>query len=84
MGTSGRASLEVPEGTLIEGTSRNDGTAEVLKSCGWRWSRNLGAWFVPQSRDQAGQLKITAGLLRTRPKFFCELERTDEDGGPAK
>lgn len=40
-----------PAGTLIEGTSRGDGTAEVLKSCGWRWSRNLGAWYVPQSRD---------------------------------
>lgn len=44
-----------PDGTLIEGTSRNDGTAEILKSCGWRWSRHLGAWFVPQSRDRAAK-----------------------------
>ena len=39
------------EGTLIEGTSRADGTNHILKACGWRWSRNLGAWYVPASRD---------------------------------
>lgn len=44
-----------PEGTLIEGTSRGDGTAEILKGCGWRWSRNLGSWYVPQSRDKAAK-----------------------------
>ena len=41
------------EGTLIEGTSRADGTNHILKACGWRWSRNLGAWYVPASRDRA-------------------------------
>lgn len=39
-------------GTLIEGTSRGDGTAEILKATGWRWGRSLGAWYVPQSRDR--------------------------------
>lgn len=39
-------------GTLIEGLSRGDGTGEVLKACGWRWGRSIGAWFVPQSRDR--------------------------------
>jgi hypothetical protein len=38
------------EGTLIEGTERGDGTAEILKQFGWRWSRNLGSWYVPQTR----------------------------------
>lgn len=44
-----------PEGTLIEGTSRGDGTAEILKACGWRWSRNMGSWYVPQFRDKAAK-----------------------------
>ncbi|WP_244296368.1 DUF3560 domain-containing protein [Pseudoclavibacter terrae] len=39
-------------GTLIEGTARGDGSAAVLKEQRWRWSRNLGAWYVPQSRDR--------------------------------
>lgn len=38
------------EGTMIDGTARGDGTAEILKARGWRWSRNLGAWYVPQTR----------------------------------
>jgi len=40
------------EGTLIEGTSRGDGTAEILKREGWRWGRSIGAWYVPHSRDR--------------------------------
>jgi Domain of unknown function (DUF3560) len=39
------------EGTLIDGTAKGDGTAEILKSCGWRWGRSIGAWYIPQSRD---------------------------------
>lgn len=48
------------EGTLVEGTRRGDGSAEVLKAVvnpytgsrgAWRWSRNLGSWYVPRSRD---------------------------------
>ncbi|MFF2388905.1 DUF3560 domain-containing protein [Agromyces sp. NPDC058104] len=38
-------------GTLARGTARGDGSAEVLKSCGWRWGRSIGAWFIPSSRD---------------------------------
>lgn len=42
-------------GTLAVGTSKGDGSAPILKSCGFRWSRNVdgGAWFLPQSRDHA-------------------------------
>ena len=43
-------------GTMIDGTSRGDGTAEVLKSTGWRWGRSISAWFVPQSRDRLPKL----------------------------
>lgn len=38
-------------GTLIEGTAKGDGTADVLKRTGWRWGRSIAAWYVPNSRD---------------------------------
>ena len=41
------------EGTLLLGTSRGDGSAEVVKALGWRWGRSIGLWFVPRSRDAA-------------------------------
>ncbi|KGJ79295.1 hypothetical protein GY21_05785, partial [Cryobacterium roopkundense] len=44
------------EGTLIDGTSKGDGTAEVLTVSGWRWGRSISAWFIPQSRDRLPKL----------------------------
>lgn len=41
------------DGTLIDGTARGDGTGPILKANGWRWSRGLGAWYVPASRDRS-------------------------------
>lgn len=38
-------------GTLAEGTSRGDTAGPILKACGWRWGRSIGAWYVPRSRD---------------------------------
>lgn len=55
------------DGTLIDGTDRGDGTNVVLKANGWRWSRQLGAWYVPQSRDHAPKtwkINVTAAALR--------------------
>lgn len=46
------------EGTLVHGTTRDDtATIEVLKANGFRWSRNLDAWYLPrnlrhETRDQ--------------------------------
>ncbi|MFJ8385557.1 DUF3560 domain-containing protein [Streptomyces sp. NPDC094438] len=64
------------EGTLIEGTSRNDGSKEVLRtrhySSGYttlaKWSRNLGCWYLPYSRDKRTSkpmLEALAERLRT-------------------
>ncbi|MEK6443684.1 DUF3560 domain-containing protein [Pseudonocardia sp. T1-2H] len=46
------------EGTLLDGTSKGDGSAEVLHASPqlWRWSRNLGTWFVRYSRDRPPRL----------------------------
>lgn len=41
------------EGTLIEGTAKGDGSNIALKANRWRWSRNLGCWYIPSSRDRA-------------------------------
>jgi uncharacterized protein DUF3560 len=38
------------EGTLATGDTRPH--AAILKQIGFRWSRNLGAWFIPNSRDR--------------------------------
>lgn len=46
-------------GTLIEGTARGDGTAEILKAQGWRWGRSICSWYVPQSRDRNLKTWIT-------------------------
>ena len=51
------------EGTLIDGTTRGDGTAEILKANGWRWGRSITSWFVPQSRDHLPKWHV---IRRTR------------------
>jgi hypothetical protein len=65
-------------GTMIDGTSRGDGTAEVLKATGWRWGRSIGAWFVPNSRDHlpnAWKINRTTAALRAAG-FEVETEVT--------
>lgn len=55
------------EGTLLQGSSRGDGTAEVVKALGWRWGRSIGRWFVPRSREQLPRRELierTAQALR--------------------
>ncbi len=32
------------DGTLIDGTSRGDGSGEVLRAHGWRWFRSIAMW----------------------------------------
>ena len=46
------------EGTLLAGTTRGDGSGEVVKACGWRWSRNLGCWYVQRSRDRDADMAL--------------------------
>lgn len=54
-------------GTLLEGTSRGDGSAEVVKRHGWRWGRSIASWYVPQSRERSprrDKIETTAAALR--------------------
>lgn len=49
------------DGTLVEGTTRGDGTNTVLKANGFRWFRTLGLWGIAGSRDRdPNRAKITA------------------------
>lgn len=55
------------EGTLITGTTKGDGTAEVLKSTGWRWGRSIATWYLPHTRDRlpsAWKINRTTKALR--------------------
>ena len=57
-------------GTLLEGTTKGDGTNQLLRAGGlhWRWSAHLGAWYLPRTRDTAPQTAVitaTAETLRT-------------------
>ena len=67
------------EGTLVWGTSRGDGSAEILKTQQWRWGRDLGAWFLPRTRDQRpnrARIERTAQVLR-EAGFTVELDIDD-------
>lgn len=52
------------QGTLIVGTDRGDGAGPVLRQTGWRWSRSLGSWFVPRSRDHRSDQKLIDRTVR--------------------
>lgn len=70
------------EGTLLWGTSRGDGAAEVVRSLQWRWGRSIGAWFVPRSRDSAPNRDLIARTAQALESagFFVEVE---VDAAPA-
>ena len=56
------------DGTILEGTTRGDGTNQLLKPLTWRWSRRLAVWYLPASRDSAPRTAVitgTAEKLRT-------------------
>ncbi|WP_137725646.1 DUF3560 domain-containing protein [Prescottella subtropica] len=67
------------DGALIDGTARGDGTAPILKANRWRWSRNLGSWYIQNSRDRHAklhQINATAEQLRAAG-FTVEIEIDD-------
>lgn len=73
-------------GTLVYGTTRNDGAAPSLKEARFRPSRNLpeGAyWYLPRSRDKAADrwaINVAADALRTLG-FTVHVEIDDATPG---
>ena len=73
------------DGTLVEGTSRGDGTNTVLKANGFRWFRTLGLWGVSGSRDRdPNRAKIAAAADALRAAGHdVELDIDDTHRDPA-
>ena len=47
-------------GAILEGTTRDDAAA-IKAVGGWKWSRHLGAWYLPRSwRDETVERKVAA------------------------
>jgi len=49
------------DGTILDGTSKGDGTNHLLKPLTWRWSRQLAVWYLPASRDTAPRTAVITG-----------------------
>jgi N12 class adenine-specific DNA methylase len=51
-----------PEGTLVHGTERGDQQArKALKANGFKWARNLDAWYLPRSyRYETRSMRVRA------------------------
>jgi len=54
------------QGTLVTGTSHGDGSADVLRAQRLRWSRSLGACYVPRSRDRPARAVETSRIAQYR------------------
>jgi len=71
------------DGTLIDGTSRGDGTAEILKGLGWRWGRSIQTWYVTRSRDQMAKTSLitatAAALEQAGHTVTIEIDNTPRD-----
>ncbi len=50
------------DGTLIDGTTKDDGASQVLASHGWRYSKAVG-WYVPHSRDRPPKTHLLAATV---------------------
>ncbi|MHA3684299.1 DUF3560 domain-containing protein [Leucobacter sp. HY1908] len=72
-------------GTIVEGTERGDGTAQLLKANGWRWGRSISAWYMPHSRDRLPKdyvITRTASALETAGYALAlEVDRTTRSTG---
>ena len=69
------------DGTLVEGTARGDGSRDALRDAGFRWSRNLDAWFMPQSRGfgpRHDRIDLLAAGLR-KAGFTVTVEIAEYD-----
>ena len=73
------------DGTLVEGTSRGDGTNTVLKTNGFRWFRTLGLWGIAGSRDRdpnRAKIRAAADALRAAG-HDVEIDIDDTHRDPA-
>lgn len=76
------------DGTLIEGTSKGDGTNVILKTVGFKWFRTLGTWGIPASRDRQPKTHIIdrarAALENAGHTVAVELDTSHRDTATAE
>ena len=76
------------DGTLVEGTSKGDGTNTILKANGFRWFRTLGLWGIAGSRDrQPNDYKINRAAHALREAghtVTVEIDRTHRPAAEAE
>jgi len=75
-------------GTLVSGTSKDDGTSAILKGCRFRWFPSVRLWGIPQSRDHlAKRWQIDEAAKQLRAAGFdvsVEIDDTPRDVAQAK
>ncbi|WP_039828107.1 DUF3560 domain-containing protein [Nocardia testacea] len=81
------------EGTLLTGTSRDDGTYEVMRAIRdrvghWKWARSLQCWIVVSSRNrQPKDYHINAAAKMLREAGFeveVKIDRSVQDTAEAE
>lgn len=75
------------DGTLIAGTCKGDGSAEVLKVHGWRWNDQCG-WYIRGSRGHQPRRATIEGTVRGLQAagftVAVELDTTPQDPAEAE
>lgn len=76
------------DGTLVEGTSKGDGTNAILKANGFRWFRTLSLWGIAGSRDrQPNDYKINRAAHALREAghtVAVDIDRTHRPAADAE
>jgi len=76
------------DGTLVEGTERGDGTAEILKANRFRWFPSLKMWGIPQSRDHLAKRHLidwaAEALRKAGHEVAIEIDDTPRDVAQVK
>lgn len=73
------------DGTMIEGTERGDAAIETLKVTGWRWSRALGSWYLPRTRDRfAPRVKIEMTVRALESAGHTVTTELDDEPRPTE
>lgn len=66
------------DGTLLVGDPRPH--HDLIKARGLRWSRNLGSWYVPRSRDTRPDTTLIEGLAADLRGAGFDVDVEVEDG----
>jgi hypothetical protein len=74
------------DGTVVYGTERGDtATTEALKAQGFKWSRNLGGWYLPRTwNESTRELRVRGLQARLGDKITVERGARGPSGTAAE